>query len=461
MQGIPRALQARLPFFYGYVVAGVAVLTMVCSSPGQTFAISAFTPVFQSELGLSPSQLAAAYMLGTFLAAFPLSTVGPLADRYGLRVVTVAVACGLGLACVIVGIASSFASLAFGFFLVRFLGQGAITLLSSNMVSMWFRDQLGRVNAAMSVGSAIAFAWVPVLMIEAIDQIGWRLSYACMGGVVVVSLVPVLILLFVNRPEELGLLPDGHKLPVPKLPLPKLPSPSQLNSNSRDGAARGSATVGPKPVAEESKQSVKTPADEPTLGFSEAIQHRAFWILATSLGLWAMTGTGVIFYSLPIFEELGLAKGEIKQLFSYFSVSMLSLQVLGGFAADRWRAAPLLTIAFCILTAGTVLIPFTESVWQLRGFGLLFGAGQGLALAVSSTMWVRYYGRLHLGRIRGAAWCTTVAGSGCGPFLLGLSKDYYGAYMPGIWIFAGVLALVTPLILLATPPGQRPTVPST
>ncbi|MFK7735471.1 MAG: MFS transporter [Pirellulaceae bacterium] len=441
MPAIPRTLQARLPIFYGYVIAGVAVLTMVCSSPGQTFAISAFTPVLQAELGLSPSQLAGAYMLGTFFAAFPLSVVGPLADRYGLRVVTVAVACGLGLACVVVGAANSFASLAFGFFLVRFLGQGAITLLSSNMVSMWFRDQLGRVNAVMSVGSAIAFAWVPVLMIESIEHFGWRLSYACMGGVVVASLVPVLILIFVNRPEDLGLLPDGRREIPPSFP------PVGGESGITDAAVNGTHRLG---VGESSKS-----ADERTLEFREAIQHRSFWILATSLGLWAMAGTGVIFYSLPVFEELGLEKSEIKQLFGYFSVSMLSLQVLGGFAADRWSPAPLLAVAFCLLTVGIAWIPFTDSVWDLRGFGALFGAGQGLALAVSSTMWVRYYGRRHLGKIRGAVWCTTVAGSGCGPFLLGLSKDFYGGYTPGIWLFASLLALVTPLILLATPPGQR------
>ena len=85
-------------------------------------------------------------------------------------------------------------------------------------------------------------------------------------------------------------------------------------------------------------------------------------------------------------------------------------------------------------------------------FALVFGAGQGLAIVTSSTLWVRYYGREHLGKIRGAVWCTTVAGSGCGPFLLGALRDALGSYTPGLWILAIILIPLAPLMLLATQP---------
>ncbi len=161
MHRLSQTLATRLPFFYGYVMVLIAVWAQFCSSPGQTFAISAFTPFMQESLGLSASKLSAAYMLGTFLAAFPLFIIGPIADRFGLKSTTVGVAIALSLACWITSNASDFVSLLFGFLLLRFLGQGALTLLGSNIVSMWFRERLGTVNSVMSVGGALAFAGAP------------------------------------------------------------------------------------------------------------------------------------------------------------------------------------------------------------------------------------------------------------------------------------------------------------
>ena len=63
-------LAARLPFFYGYVMIPVAMMIQIGTSPGQTFAISAFTPEIRRSLELSDSRLSLAYILGTFLAAF-------------------------------------------------------------------------------------------------------------------------------------------------------------------------------------------------------------------------------------------------------------------------------------------------------------------------------------------------------------------------------------------------------
>jgi len=75
-----------------------------------------------------------------------------------------------------------------------------------------------------------------------------------------------------------------------------------------------------------------------------------------------------------------------------------------------------------------------------------------LAISVSSTMWVRYYGRENLGKIRGAVWCMTVAGSGCGPLILGQLSDLLDSYQIGLWLFVAMLAPLSVLTLWATPP---------
>jgi MFS family permease len=440
MNRFPEYLAARIPFFYGYVVVFVAVLAQICSSAGQTFAIAAFTPFLQQSLDLSASKLAGAFMLGTILAAVPLSIVGPLSDRYGLRSTTAVVGLGLSAACVVLSLSVGFFSLLLGFLLLRFLGQGSLMLLSSNMVSMWFHERLGRVNAAISLGAALAFGAIPILLLSSIEQNGWRFTYAAMGGLVALTLVPLTLLLVKDRPEDIGLWPDGADPP-----LDQSPRLAPNREPSRD--------TGGEPVAGHGTEArARQLRFEPGCTLNEAIQHRTFWILSVGLGVWAMIGTGIIFYALPIFEQYGIAPERSKLLFSTFSASMLIAQIGGGILADRGAMHRLLACGFALLATGALVIPLTTSEYFVHLFALLFGAGQGLAMAVNSTMWVRYYGRLNLGKIRGAVWCSTVAGSGAGPFVLGFIHDTLGSFTPGLLAFGLLLLPLAPLSLWATAP---------
>ncbi len=164
-------LAARLPFFYGYVMIPVAMAVQIASSPGQTFAVSAFKPALLEALALSHTQFSFAYMTGTMLAALPLSLVGPLADRFGLRIVTSVVVVALAATCLFASTVSGIVSLLLTFWLLRFLAQGSMSLLSGNTLSMWFRHRIGRVSAVMSIGMALAFATVPDLLSRSIDAI--------------------------------------------------------------------------------------------------------------------------------------------------------------------------------------------------------------------------------------------------------------------------------------------------
>ncbi len=383
------------------------------------------------SLSLTSSQLAGAYMLGTFLAAFPLAFVGPLSDRFGIRAMTLLVACGLCAACLLASYANGFWWLLACFWLLRFLGQGSMTLLSGNLVSMWFRNRLGSVNAAMSVGGAAAFGSLPLLLLILIESIGWRTSFALMGCAVAAAVIPATLLFIRNRPEDLGLAPDGIG-PVD----PPASSQDDLTNNH-----------------DETHHSVHPVDDwEPSLTLHEAIRHRAFWILALGIGSWALIGTGIVFYSQPLFAQFGIQPNRSQLLFTTFSACMLASQIIGGVLADRLPINRLLAVGFLLLCLGVLVIPFTQSEWHVHAFAAFFGAGQGVALATNSTLWVRYYGRDNLGAIRGAVWCLTVAGSGCGPFILGIINDWSGSFTPGLWLFAALLAPLTLLMLAATEP---------
>ena len=54
-------------------------------------------------------------------------------------------------------------------------------------------------------------------------------------------------------------------------------------------------------------------------------------------------------------------------------------------------------------------------------------------------MFARYFGRKHLGKLRGGVLTAQVAGSSLGPFITGVIFDLTGSYQISLWIFVGLL----------------------
>lgn len=410
---------ARLPFFYGYVMIPVAMFVQIATFPGQTFAVSAFTPSLRESLGLNDSMLSLAYMLGTVGAALPLTLVGPMSDRYGLKGITLIAVAALTGTCYLASQATGFFTLFSAFFLLRFLGQGSLSLLGGNVIAMWFRTRMGRVSAIMSIGTAIAFAWIPGWISVSISEIGWRETYRAIAVILGIVMLPMIVLFFRDRPECVGQNVDGF------------PSPRE-----EEGSDDGAADI---PIAH-------------SFTFQEVLRTRAYYILAASNCIWAMGGTGVLFYLFTLCEDRGFQADLPADLFKTFGLSMLAMQLAGGVLADFLPLHKLLGIGTVMLSVGFGMLCFGHSGHSLHGFAGLFGGGQGLLLAVGAVIWVRYYGRTHLGSIRGSTWCVTVAGSGCGPLLMGLSRDYSGGFEPAIFAFFVAMSVLAIAAWWATPP---------
>ena len=127
----------RPGLFYGWVMVPVAALLHAGTGAGQTYGVSVFKPHIEAALGVSDTALSATYGAASFLAALPLPVVGHLADRLGLRAVGVGVVLGLSVGCVVTGSAVGLVTAGVGFFLLRMLGQGALTLVAGNTPAMW------------------------------------------------------------------------------------------------------------------------------------------------------------------------------------------------------------------------------------------------------------------------------------------------------------------------------------
>ena len=86
--------------------------------------------------------------------------------------------------------------------------------------------------------------------------------------------------------------------------------------------------------------------------------------------------------------------------------------------------------------------------------GLLLGGAQGTYFASAQPLWARYFGRVHLVKIRGVQMATHVATSSIGPLVVGLARDWLGGFGPVLLFFALLPLPFAFSAALVTPPKQ-------
>ena len=96
---------------------------MFISGPGQTYVVSIFVDPMLEELGWSRTLYAGLYTGGTITAATLVPFIGKLLDRYGGRVMLVAVALVFGVALQLMRFVDEPFQLFFGILAIRTLGH--------------------------------------------------------------------------------------------------------------------------------------------------------------------------------------------------------------------------------------------------------------------------------------------------------------------------------------------------
>ncbi len=410
--------------FYGWVMLAVAVGIAAASQPGQSTLITLFNDSLRESLGISLTRLGLLYAVATVLAALPLSLVGRAADRFGVRVVVGVVSVLFVSSLWVLSAAKNEATLALGFFLVRFFGQGSLGMLAAHTLTMWFERRLGTVQSLLAVlGFSASSAIAPWPTAWLIDAMGWRSAMLVLAGGVFALTVPAVLLVFRNTPREVGQHIDG------------LPA---------DYARHDVIHGGPPP-----------PGD-PGFTLLAAVRTRAYWVLAVGAVMAGVFATSLIFHMPEMLREAGLEGSErqtarmISTWAITFGLAMLPMGRLTDLVppARLQPWAPTLTAAACLIILAAVRgwTPLEPLMLVTIGMGV-FGVGQAVGVAVLNPTVPRFFGRTHHGAIRGSIGTATVAGTGGGPLVASLVHDAAGGtFTPVLLLFA---ASCVPLAIAA------------
>jgi MFS family permease len=385
----------RSPVYYGWVILAAGTLGMSMTTPGQTLGVAVFIDPILADLALERSAVSALYLGGTLIGALTLPLVGRLVDRHGPRAVGATVAALFALACVFMGTVWNAGSLAIGFTLIRGLGQGALGLVSVQVINLWFVRRRGLAIGLAGLGYAGLNAVFPLFIAMLIEAFGWRTAYPLLGGLVALTILPVAAVFFRERPEAFGLVPDGRLTP---------------------GAASRIA------------EAAFTPA--------QARRTAMHWQLVAGAMTVSMLGTGLVFHHFAIMGANGLDRVAAAGVFVPLALVTAVTNLGAGWLLDRVRPVRVQSVMSGLLAVALIAATLVRDVPGALAYGAIFGVMQGLQFAVSATAFAHYFGRAHLGAIRGVVSTLGVGASALGPVVVAAGPELLGAFAPGLRFLA-------------------------
>ncbi|MCH7735787.1 MAG: MFS transporter [Chloroflexi bacterium] len=390
--------------------------------------LSVFVVPMTDEFGWSRGQFSGAVSLGALFGLIVSPFAGRLVDRYGSGVLLSASSAVVGLCAIGLALTSPIWSFYALYVPGRAVFSSPLELGTSTAVSNWFIRRRPMGLAYMGIIQGIGLTIFPVIAQVLIDGWGWRTAWLAVGIFTLsTGIIPVLLLM-ARRPEDMGLEPDPEKDrrsgPDSDAPTAKRPAPSTYT---------------------ESNYTVR-----------QALATRAFWMLALFSVFGFVVQSGVSLHQVPHYIDQGVPTHLAVLTASTFAFGQVPGGLFWSVLARRVPLRVLLSAAAVTMSVGAIGTGFSTSLSLGIPMAFLLGAGVGGIHLLLRLTWADYYGRLHLGTIRGLTLPAQIGGQALGPIIAGFMFDSTGGYETPFTIFGILVAFAAVIVLTATPPGPLP-----
>jgi MFS family permease len=379
------------------------------TAPGQTIGVSAFIDPMIESLDISRSAISTTYLIGTLCGAVALPTVGRWIDRVGVRHSMTVVGFAFACAVAFTGTVQNVVMLTFAFVGLRLLGQGSLTLIGATGVVLWFDRRRGLALAISATLSISILSVAPLGFGAVIDAVDWRWAWLVLGIGVAAIVLPIARFAIVDRPEDVGQLPDGDTF-----------DPDRTIVRQR------SYTVG------------------------EAIRTPAFWSLGLLTFLMGGLITGLTFHNTDIMAGRGLTEDEAAAVFIPQMLGSVSSGFIVGWLTDRMAPRLLMVFGGLALSGGVFLATTASPGFAAIAYGFVTGVGIGTVSALGGALYPKWYGTGHVAAIKATATSLGVAASAIGPLILSVGNDLADSYRP-VLIGGMVVSLASAAIALVVP----------
>jgi OFA family oxalate/formate antiporter-like MFS transporter len=410
----------RLPFYYGWFVAlGGAVNASFVLGSAQ-FALSTFLVPMEDELGWSRNIFFGALSLRFLLSGMLGPVIGPLAD--GVRAPRYMMPIGVLLLGGSLSAVRWVDSPIMFFVLYGFVGAIASAILHLTMweaiVLKWFSRKRTRALVIGGIGEGSGPLFFPLLVTLFIAWFGWRDAWLWYGVVTTIILMPIALLLR-TRPEQVGQVLDGEPLPA---------------------------------AAEQPSARAPVHSDE-SFTRQEAMRTQGFWMLLLIFTLSGVVITGFQSHWIPHFRDIGISATLAATAVSVYGLLNITSRVLWGILVPRFPIRRLMIAHAFAAGAGVAFLVFVvDGSITLFIWAVYQGLVLGVFFSLHTMICADFFGRPHIGAIRGAMLPPTSLARAGGPLLLSALRDARGSYEAAFVLVLGGWGIMAALTFLSRKP---------
>ena len=398
--------------FYGWRIVGVTLLTQAFQAGFLIYSFGIIIAPYGEAFGVSRQTL----MLGSTVLSLSTNLISPFAgervDRWSIRSLMTLGILMLGAGFVALSQVTAMWQVLATFALILPAGNLLLgQMTSSALMTQWFQQLRGRALGISAIGTSIGGFFIPPLVAALSEQFEWRHAYAALGVGLVVVGFPLIRSVIVDRPEQIGLVPDG-------------------------------ATNG-------DTQSVRTQSlpGEPDYSFKQILGTGRFWCITVAIGLVLSVFIGLLGNMVLHATDQGASTTKAAALMSIIAVCGVVGKILFGILADKVPLRAALWLAMGLMAGALIVMLSVSGYAGLAAGCVLLGFAAGGQLPVWGAMVAKGFGRRSFGRALGIMNPAMMPITLVGPPLAGRIFDRTGSYDLAFQVYLGAL-VVGALVLL-------------
>ena len=293
--------------------------------------------------------------------------------------------------------------------------------LSATVVNRWFRKSQGTVMGLLTASSATGQLLFLPLLATLSHNHGWRVAAFTTAGAALVVL-PLVLLIMRNYPENVGLLPFG------------------ADPDEKDAA---------------STQPKGNPFRVALSGLQCGARSTDFWLLAGSFFICGASTNGLIgTHLIPACVDHGITEVRAAGMLALMGILDLAGTTLSGWLSDRYNSRYLLCCYYGLRGLSLMGLPFALGgpEWGLSTFAVFYGLDWIATVPPTVKLTAEAFGRENVGVMFGWIFASHQVGAALAATFAGVVRTYLGDYMIAFLLSGAICLLAAGLVLRINKP---------
>lgn len=411
---IARAAAGRI--HYAWIVAAITFLALLCAAGFRSTPGVLMVPL-QHEYGWSRATISIAVSINLVLYGFSGPFAAALMQRFGTRLVMVSALFAIGVGAGLTTRMTEPWQLDLLWGVVVGLASGTMaSVLAATVANRWFVRRRGIIMGVLTASGATGqIQFLPILALLT-ASLGWR-SAAWAVAVVSFALIPLVVLLMQNAPEDIGLSAYGAR----------------------------EYEVSPAPTG--------NPIGNALRGLRLGSRSRDFWLLSVSFFVCGASTNGLIgTHLIPAAMDHGMSEVAAATLLATMGAFDIVGTIFSGWLTDRLDSRWLLAWYYALRGLSLFLLPYALGSPNLAliVFVVFYGLDWVATVPPTAAIATEVFGRADGSIVFGWIFASHQLGAATAAFAAGAIRTQVGSYLPA-FLAAGTLCLIASALVTRLP----------